>query len=81
MGGAEDPALVVVLLQMDVGGVPATLVNFISQRQPLAVAYLRDYMESTTIDTYSSTPSLEQHQEEEYAANSASWTPNLFRRF
>lgn len=38
------------LLQVDMGGVPATLVNFISRRQPLAVAYLRDYLISTSLD-------------------------------
>jgi len=37
------------LLQVDMGGVPATLVNFISRRQPLAIAYLRDYLISTSL--------------------------------
>ena len=32
------------LLQVDFGGVPARLVNYISKRQPLAIAYLRDYL-------------------------------------
>lgn len=38
------------LLQVDMGGVPSTLVNFISKRQPLAVAYLREYLISTSLD-------------------------------
>lgn len=38
------------LLQVDMGGVPASLVNFISRRQPLAVAYLREYLISTSLD-------------------------------
>ena len=33
------------------GGVPATLVNFVSRRQPLAVAYLRDYLETTSLNS------------------------------
>lgn len=36
--------------QIDIGGVPSSLVNFISRRQPLAVAYLRDYLVSTSIE-------------------------------
>lgn len=36
------------LLQTDLGGLPSTLVNFISKRQPLAIAYLRDYLISTS---------------------------------
>lgn len=36
-------------LQVDLGGIPATLVNYISKRQPLAVAYLRDYLISTSL--------------------------------
>lgn len=38
------------LLQVDVGGIPSTLVNFISRRQPLAVAYLREYLMSTSLE-------------------------------
>ncbi|XP_064395333.1 uncharacterized protein LOC135342527 isoform X2 [Halichondria panicea] len=38
------------LLQVDMGGIPASIVNFISKRQPLAVAYLRDYLISTSLD-------------------------------
>ncbi len=38
------------LLQVDMGGIPASLVNFISRRQPLAVAYFRDYLISTSLD-------------------------------
>ena len=30
--------------QVDVGGAPAPLLNHISKRQPLAVAYLREYL-------------------------------------
>lgn len=37
-------------LQVDVGGLPSGLVNFVSKRQPLAVAYLRDYLVSTSLD-------------------------------
>lgn len=37
-------------LQVDIGGVPSTLVNMISKRQPLAVAYLRDYLVSTSLE-------------------------------
>ena len=33
------------------GGVPAILVNFVSRRQPLAVAYLRDYLETTSLNS------------------------------
>jgi hypothetical protein len=39
--------LVTYLLQVDLGGVPATLVNYVSKRQPLAISYLRDYLVST----------------------------------
>ena len=35
--------------QVDMGAVPATLVNFVSKRQPLAIAYLRDYLISTSL--------------------------------
>lgn len=35
--------------QVDMGAVPATLVNFVSKRQPLAIAYLRDYLVSTSL--------------------------------
>ncbi len=37
------------LPQMDVGGFPATLINFISRRQPLAIAYLRNYLMATSL--------------------------------
>lgn len=37
--------------QVDLGGVPATLVNYVSKRQPLAIAYLRDYLISTSLQT------------------------------
>ena len=33
------------------GGVPATLVNIVSRHQPLAVAYLRDYLETTSLNS------------------------------
>ena len=35
--------------QVDMGGVPAAIVNFVSRRQPLAVAYIRDFLESTSL--------------------------------
>ncbi len=31
------------------GGVPASIVNFVSRRQPLAVSYIRDFLESTSL--------------------------------
>lgn len=57
--------------QIDIGGLPATLVNFVSRRQPLAVAYLRDYLESTTVGSY--------HAAEPEKV-SPSWDPVLFRK-
>lgn len=36
--------LYILPFQVDFGGIPARLVNFISKRQPLAIAYLRDYL-------------------------------------
>uniref|UniRef100_A0A1X7SXF3 START domain-containing protein n=1 Tax=Amphimedon queenslandica TaxID=400682 RepID=A0A1X7SXF3_AMPQE len=39
------------LVQVDMGGVPATLFNIVSRRQPLAVAYLRDYLETTSLNS------------------------------
>ena len=36
--------LVACLFQVDFGGVPARLVNYVSKRQPLAIAYLREYL-------------------------------------
>jgi hypothetical protein len=41
------------LVQVDVGGAPAQLVNIISRRQPLAVAYLRDYLTGSGLLTTS----------------------------
>ena len=41
---------VLLCAQVDVGGLPSSLVNFVSKRQPLAVAYLRDYLISTSLD-------------------------------
>ena len=32
------------------GGVPAALVNFVAKRQPLAIAYLREYLESVSLN-------------------------------
>ena len=32
------------------GGIPGPLVNLIAKRQPLAVAYLRDYLVSTSLE-------------------------------
>lgn len=32
------------------GGVPAALVNFVAKRQPLAIAYLREYLETTSLN-------------------------------
>ena len=33
------------------GGVPPPLVNFVAKRQPLAIAYLRDYLETTSLNS------------------------------
>uniref|UniRef100_A0A1X7T4U8 Uncharacterized protein n=1 Tax=Amphimedon queenslandica TaxID=400682 RepID=A0A1X7T4U8_AMPQE len=33
------------------GRIPATLVNIVSRRQPLAVAYLRYYLETTSLNS------------------------------
>ena len=41
--------LSIMCFQVDMGAVPATLVNFVSKRQPLAIAYLRDYLISTSL--------------------------------
>ena len=60
--------------QIDIGGLPATLVNFISRRQPLAVAYLRDYLESTTVSSYQPTDNEKEEEEE------VQWDPVLFRK-
>jgi hypothetical protein len=46
-------SMITYLLQVDLGGIPATLVNYVSKRQPLAIAYLRDYLISTSVQSTS----------------------------
>ena len=60
---------------MDTGGLPSTLVNFVARRQPLAVAYLREYLESTTVCN-----DIEESAQEEIEESSPSWNPVLFRK-
>ena len=59
---------------MDIGGLPSTLINFVSRRQPLAVAYLRDYLESTTVCNDMEDGDLAARED------SSSWNPVLFRK-
>lgn len=38
------------------GGIPTAIVNLIGRRQPLAIAYLRDYLQATSLNyTYDRT--------------------------
>ncbi len=51
------------------GGLPAPLVNFVARRQPLAVAYIREFLESTSLSVTSNKGhkgiSLLSHQEKD----------------
>ena len=40
------------------GGIPTAIVNMIGRRQPLAIAYLRDYLEATSLN-YTSDRTME----------------------